>query len=99
MRPANSASLDLPDEQAFAASFRERAVLDGIAGRADGDDLDGVGCRQGRDSGGERIAHEAGLHEGELAAARAEAEERSSHDAALEHIPFGEQPRDVPVDN
>ena len=75
--------LDLLDEQSLASGLRQGAVLDGIARGLDGHDLDGTGRREGRNGGRQRIAHEAGLGEGQLAAARAEPEKRKGHGAAL----------------
>ena len=75
MRPRQQRLLDLLDEQALAAGLGQRPVLDRVAGGPDGDDLDGVGRGERRHRGGERVAHQAGLGQGQLAAARAEAEE------------------------
>ena len=68
--------LDLLDEQALAAGLGQRPVLDHVAGGLDDHDLDGVGRRQRRHGRRQRVAHQAGLDERQLAAACAEAEER-----------------------
>ncbi len=75
--------LDLLDEQSLAAGFGERPVLDHVARGLDGHDLDGAGRRERRHRPGQGVAHQAGLGEGERAAAGAEPEEGAVMAAAL----------------
>ena len=76
--PRQQRLLDLLDEQALAAGFGQRPVLDRVAGGPDHHDLDRIGRGERRHGRGERVAHQAGLGQRQLAAARAEAEERSA---------------------
>jgi hypothetical protein len=72
---------DLLDEQALAAGLGQRPVLDGIARGLDDDDLDRIRRGQRRRRPRQRVAHQSGLGEGELAAARAKSQ--GCHVAAL----------------
>ena len=82
MRLRQQRFLDLLDEQALAAGLGQRPVLDGIARGLDGDDLDGVRAPA---SAGTAAASASRTRPAwikrQLAAARAESQERNRHGA------------------
>jgi uroporphyrinogen decarboxylase len=75
--------LDLLNEQSLAAGFGEWPILNHVARGPDHHDLDGAGRRERGYAMGQSVAHQAGLGEGERAAAGANSKKSACHLADL----------------